>query len=396
MNSNEQYFADVITTPNNVYHDRKDGHASGTGTYIADAAASYVQLDFDSRDTPDANAFRAKSDLRFDNRLQTNAYGVDSLTVPLPDGMDAITVKQPRNAADGPLERESKFAWKADWYIEVDLGAVGGGSGPSPFGQLLANLQSIIDTHPIPLVVEKTVQAHLKVTGALDKYLIPDPAAAVSDLGRSQGRGHRGPKRGTVWNDGGPTASRDQPAPSPNPVGRQRQHRQRQPLCDYGITHTRSAQGTPTSAECQNIFYFNYDKWYEGRELRYVDVVDVNVGALQNWASGTGKGTSIVYITVDGTGGSDPNGDGVFPVIRLINAATLTDPITFATNHPLYVQGHYNTGIWNPSALVGDALTFLSTVWDDAAHQDPTVVMPKRGDHDRIRGHHGRALRYAV
>ena len=79
LNSNNQYFGDVITTPNNLFHDRKDEHNNYTGTYIADASANYVQLDFDSRDTPDANTFRAKSDASFDNRVKTNAYDVDSL-----------------------------------------------------------------------------------------------------------------------------------------------------------------------------------------------------------------------------------------------------------------------------------------------------------------------------
>ena len=129
LNSNNQYFGDVITTPNNLYHDRKDEHNTYTGTYIADATATYVNLDFDSRDTPDPNTFKSKSDASFDNRVKTNAYGVDSLRVPLPDGVDAITVIQPRNAGDSPLEQESKFAWKADWYIEVDLGTVSGTGG---------------------------------------------------------------------------------------------------------------------------------------------------------------------------------------------------------------------------------------------------------------------------
>ena len=73
LNSNNQYFGDLITTPNNLYHDRKDRHNNLSGTYIADAAANYVQLNFDSRDTPDPNMFRSKSDDRFDNRLKTNA-----------------------------------------------------------------------------------------------------------------------------------------------------------------------------------------------------------------------------------------------------------------------------------------------------------------------------------
>ena len=129
LNSANQYFGDIITTPNDLYKDRKDEHGTKTGMYVADATATYNNLDFDSRDTPDPNTFRSKSDASFDNRVKTNAYGVDSLRVPLPDGVDPTVLNEPRNAADTPLEQQSKFAWKADWYIEVDLGAVSGNSG---------------------------------------------------------------------------------------------------------------------------------------------------------------------------------------------------------------------------------------------------------------------------
>ena len=129
LNSANQFFGDLITTPNNLYKDRKDEHGTNTGMWIADATATYVQLDFDSRDTPDPNTFRSKSDASFNNRVKTNAYGVDSLRVPLPDGVDPSVLYEPRNAGDTPLERQSKFAWKSDWYIDVDLGAVSGNSG---------------------------------------------------------------------------------------------------------------------------------------------------------------------------------------------------------------------------------------------------------------------------
>ena len=85
---------------------------------------------------------------------------------------------------------------------------------------------------------------------------------------------------------------------------------------------------------------------------------------------------------MDGTNpAQDPSGDGTYPVIRLINASRLRAPITFATNHPIYVQGHYNNNAaWYASALVGDAITFLSTVWDDADHQAATQIRPIAAD----------------
>ena len=158
------------------------------------------------------------------------------------------------------------------------------------------------------------------------------------------------------------------------------------PLCDNGITHTRSAGLiSPNANQCSDIFFFSYDKWYEGREQRYVDIIDIDVTALYAWIGmGVSRQTGTMYITIDGTNPAlDPNGDGTYPVIRLINASSLSAPITFATNHPIYVQGYYNNNAaWYPSALVGDAVTFLSTVWDDADHQAATQIRPTAADTD--------------
>jgi len=276
LSSNNQYFQDLITTPLQLYHDRKDRHDVKNGVYIQDASATDVQLAFDSRDTPVANDFRARSNTDFDDRLQTDAYGVDSLKVPLPTGMDPITVMAPRVLADGALEQQAKFAWKADWYIRIPM-------------DVLAN-----------------------------------PAD----------------------------------------------------LCDEMISVRDAGLVLPTVAQCQNIFTLSYDKWYEGREERYVDVLDVDMGQLFAWAgSDSTRISNIMYYTFEGTS-PDPQGDGDYPIVRLRNAATLGNPITTATEHPLYVEGNYNSGFWQPSALVGDAITFLSGSWSDAAHLAATQIRP--------------------
>ena len=389
LNSANQYFGDLITTPNNVYKDRKDEHDVDTGMYIADASANYVQLDFDSRDTPDPNTFRAKSDARFDNRLKTNAYSVDSLKVPLPQGVDPDVLTDPRNGADTPLERQSKFAWKADWYIEVDLGAVSGnsgtgGGGPGTFSWLLASLQSYIDAYPGAIAL-KLIEAQAKVNDALSKYPA-DPSASKSDLDGAKG------EVDAAKNEGLPEADKDllkqmiddvkAAIDSGDPIG----SGGGSPLCDNGITHTRPVGLiAPNANQCGNIFFFSYDKWYEGREQRYVDIVDIDVNALYNWiGTGAAQQTGVMFITIDGSNPVlDPEGDGSYPVIRLINASKLDAPITFATNHPIYVQGDYNSDpLWYPSALVGDAITFLSTVWDDADHQAATQIRPIAADTD--------------
>ena len=379
LNSDNQYFADVITTPNNLYHDRKDAHNTKTGTWIADATATDVNLNFDSRDTPDPNTFKAKSDASFDNRLKTSAYGVDSLKVPLPDGVDPSVLIDPRNNADTPVEQEVKFAWKADWYIEVDLGAVGGnsGTGGTTFSVLLADLQTLIDANPGP-IAEKLVQAQLKTNDALSK-VAGDPSAAVSDLLGAKGEVNAAKAEGLSGGDENDLLNAIDAIIADINSGGNGQTGGGSPLCDNGITHTRPVGlATPNANQCGNIFFFNYDKWYEGREQRYVDIVDIDVNALYSWIGNTpGRQTSVMYITIDDTGALDPEGDGTYPVIRLIDADKLDAPITFATNHPLYIQGHYNNDpLWYPSALVGDAITYLSTAWSDDQHLDPVQIRP--------------------
>ena len=391
LNSNNQYFGDLITTPNNLYHDRKDKHNTYTGTYIADASANYVQLTFDSDDTPDPNAFRAKSDASFDNRVKTNAYGVDSLMVPLPSGVDPTSLMLPRLNADTPLERQSKFAWKADWYIEVDLGAITAGSGLMTFNQMLTTLQVLIDANSIPdtgPVSDRLEEAHSKVTDALAKILIPDAAAALSQLDEArvqvQGAEIEGlpAQQADDLTSGLNQMSAD--IVSGGNAGGNSNGGAAGSLCtaNGGITHTRPAGlGVPNANACANIFSLSYEKFYEGREQRYVDVLDIDVAQLNAWTTNTNQ-VSTLYITMATAGAQDPSGDGVYPVVRLVNAQTLDFPVTFATGHPLYTLGDYNTVGWQPSALVSDAITFLSTVWDDAAHQDPVQIRPVAADTD--------------
>jgi hypothetical protein len=351
--------------------------------WIADASATYNNLNFDSRTITDPNAFRAASDAAFDNRVKTGAYGVDSLKVPLPSGVSPLVLMEPRNAADTPLERQSKFAWKADWYIEVDLGAVGLGAGTvNLFTQMLANIQATIAAFP---GVNHLNHATDDINDALVAINIPNQSTALDALALAKD------EIGKAKDDGLPIAVGNDLIDEMNVImqdinsGGNGQAFGVSPFCDDGVTHTRPVGlNSPTTAECKTIFSFSYDKWYESREERYVDIVDIDVAALYTWiASGSGRETATMFITIDDTGALDPKGDLTYPVIRLINASSLSAPITFATNHPIYVQGHYNNNAaWYPSALVGDALTLLSSNWDDAAHQAVATISPDAVDTD--------------
>ena len=388
LNSANQYFGDVITTPNNVCKDRKDKHGVHTGMWIADATATYNNLNFDSRTIPDPNSFRTASDAAFDNRLKTSAYGVDSLTVPLPTGVSPTVLYEPRNASDTPLERQSKFAWKADWYIEVDLSALdgsGGGGGGAPFAVLSSHLEDLIASFGPGPVTDALEDALTLVNDALICINVPDEPCALDKLEDAKDKVKDAKNAGMPGSEQGALISEINAVKNDIQQGGNGQNGggNGPNLCDDAITHTRPAgAAVPSASECKNIFSFNYDKWYEGREQRYVDVVDINVDQLFNWLNGGNRSAATMYITIDGTNpGQDPEGDGTYPVIRLINASSLDAPITFSTNHPLYVQGHYNNNAaWYPSALVADAITFLSTVWDDADHQAATQIRPTAAD----------------
>ena len=281
LSSNNAWYEEQITTPGKVFWDRKDAHDVKSGVYIHDAAADDIQLDFDSRSHPDPNAFRAESDAKFDSRLKTDAFGVDTLNLPLPDGVTAHELIRPREGTDSPSEQQGKFAWKADWVIRINLSTL--------------------------------------------------PASPLAD----------------------PTATCAQ------------------------ITHLRSpGLSAPGNSECGDFLSFQWERFFESREGRYVDALEIEMDKFFAWAGGSpDRATSILYVEFTGLG-QDPSGDGVYPVVRLVDGDFLAWPFTIATDKPLYVQGDYNTAGWQPAALVGDVITFLSNSWNDANHLAPLVVRP--------------------
>jgi hypothetical protein len=267
LSSDNTFFQDLITTPNSVFWDRKAYADRRGGVWINNAAATPVNLNFDSRSQPTPNGFKAASQASFDGRLMTSAHGVTALKLPLPTGMPAIELIKPQSVADAADVRQVKEAWLADMYITVDLNQLGA------------------------------------VCGGGLTYL-------------------------------------------PRPGGKQ----------------------TPNAAACALIFTGRPNAFLDGREDFGVDMLDVDVGALQNWIAGSvaNRQVSILYITFANYSAGTATKD--YPAIRLINAASLQYPITIATDRPVYIQGDYNSGAWKPSAILGDAVTFLSAGWNDGAH----------------------------
>ncbi len=276
LSSVSSWYRSLLTTPNQVFHNRKDKDQSHNGVWIEDAFGVDNRLDFDSRTHPVPADFQLQSNNKFDNRLKSGAYGVDSLSLPLPAGMPAHSIMEPRVLADVQAVRAAKFSWKADYYVEVDLG---------------------------------------------DNQQCNSP-----------------PGIGTEW--------------------------------------IRDTQTLPNVGSCNNIFELEPDAFYEGREGRFADAFTVDLAELFAWVGGdASREVRILYITFKNLGGGDdPQSDGVYPVVRIKNGSLLVNPITIATDFPIYIQGDYNTIGWQPSAVVGDAMNWLSNAWTDAAHQGPGVT----------------------
>jgi hypothetical protein len=123
----------------------------------------------------------------------------------------------------------------------------------------------------------------------------------------------------------------------------------------------------PTGASCA-MFNGLPQGFWDGRENIGADVFEIDMGALQTWASANAaRNYSIIYVTFTNVDPTNASRD--YPVVRIRNGATLRQPVTVATDRPLYIWGNYNTGAtWYPSSFIGDAITFLSSAWTDAAH----------------------------
>jgi len=275
-------FWSQLTTPDSVFWQRKDTNNRLNFVFIKNTAGTNTQLNFDSRGTTLAQ-FVANSETRFNSKLKSMAHAVTELRLPLPTGMDAIELVQPRSIADATQVQEVKYAWRADWHIEVPMTATG-----------LAVAASALCT-----------------TSGPDIYMI-----------RSG---------------------------------------------DGGAGTAVPAAGTG-AGQCGDIFTLQQNAFLEGRENVQVDLLNIDIAKLRTWvnAAPTTRRSYIVYVTFKRTDGLPITR---FPAVRLMNGTNLPNPLTITTNRPVYVWGNFNSGAtWFPASLAGDALTFLSSCWTDAAH----------------------------
>lgn len=96
--------------------------------------------------------------------------------------------------------------------------------------------------------------------------------------------------------------------------------------------------------------------FYDDREDRWMDVVTIDIARMVSDSVWPANG--IIYLSDYRTSNA---------VVRIKNGSRLpVTGLTIATDLPLYVWGHYNTVNKRGSALLCDAITFLSPNWLDA------------------------------
>ncbi len=181
-----------------------------------------------------------------------------------------------------------------------------------------------------------------------------------------------------------------------SPIGRLRFYNQCDMLLvvsDAGINATSGHFNNfaiPISTNDLKTFVSATNSFYDAREGKTVQPIDINVGSLTAW-SGTNStlraalvanhlspDLSSVYIwdtrTLPGAS---------LGAVRVVNGLQLPPSgLTVATARPLYVLGDYNelnaanlgtanTSATRPASLVADAITILSDAWTDSNSTEP-------------------------
>lgn len=97
------------------------------------------------------------------------------------------------------------------------------------------------------------------------------------------------------------------------------------------------------------------DEFYDQRENKWVDATELDVRKL--YAEGYGPSNGVIYF-------ADNNGD--YPALRINHGDSLNAGLTIASENPVYTQGDFNSILKKPAAIIGDAVTFLSSSFNDS------------------------------
>lgn len=150
-------------------------------------------------------------------------------------------------------------------------------------------------------------------------------------------------------------------------------------LCTNFMVHERTGGlQIPDAAACARIFKPRRNAFYEGREDLRPDLIDIHMDSLRIWsdAARATRAPRIIYVNFTNVGG---NANKDLVALRLRQGAQLPRPrvstdtggLSMATERPLYILGDYNTTVWRPAAIMGDAITFLSNPPNPAMAQTP-------------------------
>ena len=142
----------------------------------------------------------------------------------------------------------------------------------------------------------------------------------------------------------------------------------------------------PGKTNASFSFISTNSSFYDAREGKLTLLTELDVGKLGTWMTNSATGASVNSDAIYKTGHSlasvyiyDARNPGTkLPAVRLINGQYLPPSgLTVATRLPLYVKGHFNapdttvgqtnTASTKPSSLLGDAITLLSSSWNDAS-----------------------------
>jgi hypothetical protein len=154
-------------------------------------------------------------------------------------------------------------------------------------------------------------------------------------------------------------------------------------VTDSGVTVTSgsiNSFATSVPASQYANFINTTTTFYNKRELKTIKTTQIDVGKLRSWNQTNTLLRSVVptadirtIYVADTRSQTSTTESGV----RLVNGQTLLPQgLTIATPNPLYIKGHYNAPAANvgthntdntvPASIVADAVTVLSTAWNDA------------------------------
>ncbi len=104
-----------------------------------------------------------------------------------------------------------------------------------------------------------------------------------------------------------------------------------------------------------SVITFTDDQFYDGRELTNVDCMELDIEKLYD--SGYAPSNGVIYC-------SDQTSD--FPAMRINNGSELDAGLTIASENPVYTLGDFNSNDKKSASILADAITFLSSSWDDS------------------------------